>query len=317
MKCPRCGYVTHDYLDICRKCSTDWMAFKQEIHLKVLEPGDLDLSLLAEAGEDVGRFGNSREFSVDDAFFSTQTLLMNQEETDANVDDDFDIELADTDAPGVVTEEGDTLIQETAGTEDETELEAVGLGEDSHFMMFAEDEEDEAVIDLSAMEEEEAADTPLTSGESFTEDTPSASVEIIDMSDLEDLDEEQEKTPQKALSDEDLAAAVISEDASEHELPEPESDETPPAASSMPPLVETLQCTPPEMQGEPSATASPELPPGLDSDDLLEAELEWELEEPEAVPPKPETRTIHPESDVVLDIEDLELEFEEDDAKDC
>ena len=43
MKCPKCGYVSYDYLDACRKCSVDLVDFKTAIHLEVIRPGDLDL----------------------------------------------------------------------------------------------------------------------------------------------------------------------------------------------------------------------------------------------------------------------------------
>src|SRR5262249_56271456 len=44
MKCPKCNYVSHDYLDDCRKCGVDLVTFKQDIGLLVLQPGMLDLS---------------------------------------------------------------------------------------------------------------------------------------------------------------------------------------------------------------------------------------------------------------------------------
>jgi hypothetical protein len=50
MKCPKCSYVSHDYLDACRKCSTDLVEFKQKFKLMVLRPGDLDLGELVEVG---------------------------------------------------------------------------------------------------------------------------------------------------------------------------------------------------------------------------------------------------------------------------
>jgi hypothetical protein len=50
MKCPKCNYVSHDYLDACRKCSTDLVEFKQKFKLMVLQPGDLDLGELVEVG---------------------------------------------------------------------------------------------------------------------------------------------------------------------------------------------------------------------------------------------------------------------------
>src|SRR5713226_6983359 len=46
MKCPKCHYVSHDYLDACRKCGIDLVAFKHDLGLLVLQPGVLDLSLV-------------------------------------------------------------------------------------------------------------------------------------------------------------------------------------------------------------------------------------------------------------------------------
>jgi hypothetical protein len=50
MKCPKCRYVSHDYLDSCRKCSTDLVEFKRKFQLMVLQPGDLDLGILVDVG---------------------------------------------------------------------------------------------------------------------------------------------------------------------------------------------------------------------------------------------------------------------------
>lgn len=53
MKCPKCKYVSHDYLESCRKCGSDLVAFKQDLGLLVHQPGVLDLSLvLGETGAD-------------------------------------------------------------------------------------------------------------------------------------------------------------------------------------------------------------------------------------------------------------------------
>lgn len=79
MKCPKCNYVSHDYLDACRKCGIDLVAFKHEIGLLVLQPGVLDLSLvLAGAG-------------ADDFFESVEEEVIMH----ASDDDDFDISLDD------------------------------------------------------------------------------------------------------------------------------------------------------------------------------------------------------------------------------
>src|SRR5262249_5183438 len=83
MKCPKCNYVSHDYLDMCRKCGVDLVAFKQDMGLLVLQPSVLDLGLvLGEAG-------------ADDLFESVE-----EDVTMPADNDDFEIRLDDSDQPG-------------------------------------------------------------------------------------------------------------------------------------------------------------------------------------------------------------------------
>jgi len=85
MKCPKCKYVSHDYLDVCRKCGVDLVAFKHHMGLFVLRPGVLDLSLvLVEAG-------------AHDLFASVEEEITMH----TGHDDDFDMSLDDPDQPGV------------------------------------------------------------------------------------------------------------------------------------------------------------------------------------------------------------------------
>lgn len=83
MKCPKCNYVSHDYLDACRKCGIDLVIFKQDIGLLVLQPGVLDLSLV------LGGAG------ADDLFESVEEGVTMH----ASDDDDFDISLDDYTEP--------------------------------------------------------------------------------------------------------------------------------------------------------------------------------------------------------------------------
>jgi hypothetical protein len=86
MKCPKCNYVSHDYLDACRKCGIDLVTFKQDIGLLVLQPGVLDLSLV------LGGAG------ADDLFESVEEEVTMH----ASDDDDFDISLDDyAEHPGI------------------------------------------------------------------------------------------------------------------------------------------------------------------------------------------------------------------------
>lgn len=78
MKCPKCNYVSHDYLDECRKCHVDLLAFKQQMGLLVLQPAGFDLSLaLVDESDDL--FGNRM-------FAEAEVAL-------PEGDDDFDISL--------------------------------------------------------------------------------------------------------------------------------------------------------------------------------------------------------------------------------
>jgi hypothetical protein len=79
MKCPKCNYVSHDYLDACRKCGVDLVDFKMEIGLAVLQPGVLDLGLI------LGDLGTDDLFAGID-----EEVTMH-----AGDDDDFDISLDD------------------------------------------------------------------------------------------------------------------------------------------------------------------------------------------------------------------------------
>lgn len=48
MKCPKCSYVSFDFLDACRKCNVNLVDFKAQVGLAVLKPGDLDLSVVLQ-----------------------------------------------------------------------------------------------------------------------------------------------------------------------------------------------------------------------------------------------------------------------------
>lgn len=78
MKCPKCNYVSHDYLDECRKCHVDLLTFKQQMGLLVLQSAGLDLSLvLMDESDDL--FG--------DRIFTEAEVALPEGE------DDFDISL--------------------------------------------------------------------------------------------------------------------------------------------------------------------------------------------------------------------------------
>lgn len=88
MKCPKCSYVSHDYLNACRKCNIDLVNFKAQMHLQAIQPGVLDLSLVLSS-EPVSTPQASYARGHDD-FFGSQMLVESEEG-----DDTFDISLDD------------------------------------------------------------------------------------------------------------------------------------------------------------------------------------------------------------------------------
>jgi hypothetical protein len=83
MKCPKCGYVSHDYLDACRKCSIDLVDFKTQMQLYSIKAGELSLELVLSDGQSTFVTATGLE----EPFYKTSMLV------DSNTDDDFDISL--------------------------------------------------------------------------------------------------------------------------------------------------------------------------------------------------------------------------------
>ncbi len=52
MKCPKCGYVSFEYLDECRKCGRDISQFKAAIGLTAFTPGVINVLKYAEGEEE-------------------------------------------------------------------------------------------------------------------------------------------------------------------------------------------------------------------------------------------------------------------------
>ncbi len=89
MKCPKCGYVSHDYLNACRKCSVDLLAFKAQMQLHVVQAGNIDLrSVLGGVQPSPMASG---EFEMGESLFDSPMLVEAQAEEgfDISLDDDF------------------------------------------------------------------------------------------------------------------------------------------------------------------------------------------------------------------------------------
>jgi len=285
MKCPKCGYVSHDYLDACRKCSVDLVDFKKELHLQVVQPGDLDLSVVLS--EHIEEIGNTGEFAMDKAFFETE-MLVEPEEAIADQEEGFDISLEDTfpDLPA-------TAMFPPQGGADVTDTE--------HFVVL--DEEDEAESDARP------------SGATVVEQSAPASppVNMIDMSDLEDLDGITLDLPDEAPDD---VAAVVPAWERPTEVILPPTLDRRRDVSEVPSEDEDVMLVVPDVP-EPDApparppSGGPGMMPELAADDPLEAELELELDTEQTAPAPPAASRPEPEADFELDLEELELDDDE------
>ena len=89
MKCPKCSYVSHDYLNACRKCRVDLLGFKAQMQLHVVQAGNIDLrSVLSRV--QTNQFA-SGEYDLGETLFDSPVLGASQAEDgfDINLDDDF------------------------------------------------------------------------------------------------------------------------------------------------------------------------------------------------------------------------------------
>jgi hypothetical protein len=311
MKCPKCGYVSHDYLDACRKCSADLVAFKRELHLEVIQPGDLDLSeAIYESGE---ALGSGDSFGVEDDFFDTQ-VLVEPEETAEGTEEEFDIVL-DDEPPSAPTGEVAATTQNDAEVVERPGRETPGVAS-----LPGDIEADDVVLELDAAEEVASADTVSSFVESAQERSPSPPVEMIDMSDLEDLDDDHPDKFEEPVIDLDLPdrdheappeldlpPAPEGEIPLEPEAATPATEEMTLAAPEAPLPDETVELTPSEARDEPYVEATPEIVPELVSDDHTEAELVLELEKAEDESSSSEDQVADGETETLIDLEDLDL----------
>jgi len=91
MKCPKCGYVSHDYLDACRssKCGIDLVDFKAQMQLHVIQAGHIDLVTVLGGAEGFGATG-----AGNGSFFDSQMLMESEENGDFDISLDDDLSLA-------------------------------------------------------------------------------------------------------------------------------------------------------------------------------------------------------------------------------
>jgi hypothetical protein len=252
MKCPKCGYVSYEYLDACRKCSVDLVEFKKSLRLESVRPGELDLSaVLVEQAEKLKR---GPAFDIDDDFFSAQTMLVEREESAEEDRDEFDISLDDdfTETAPRASASADAMAEVT---------------DSEDFVSFEESAEDDTSL------------RTLSTGSPRPPAAPVAPVDMIDMSDLEDLDDmriDLDEIPshsEPTVSEEDTLTMVQPPTPRAESLSDRESSDI------------TFDLT--ELDDEDAPPPLVPLKTGAEMapDDFLEAELDLELEEGEAQKP--------------------------------
>jgi hypothetical protein len=277
MKCPKCGYVSYDYLDACRKCSVDLVEFKTAIHLEVIRPGDLDLSaVLAGQAEKMGHASAYSLDHIDDDFFSAQTMLVDRPQPPDEEAEEFDISL-DDDLP------------ETASRTSAATGSSAAAADRDAFVSFEEDEGED--IPLRSWSPEPP--TPPVS--------PAAPVDLIDMSDLEDLDDishDIEDTPGQTekigLEEDTLMMPSASVPAVERPSESNASDITFALSES------EHEATP--LPVDPMQTVSE-----LAAADILEADLDLEGTDKRA--------SAEPEADLLINLEEFDLNDDEEDDR--
>ncbi|MFV1951942.1 MAG: hypothetical protein ACC630_08330 [Nitrospinota bacterium] len=118
MKCPKCGYVSFEYLDECRKCGRDLVKFKEDAGIYMVMPGSFGGPGLAgvssmEVAEDVAVAEENDETVSEESHEDEGGIVMSMEtETSSEVE----------------IETGDTRMDvEEESTADKIEMEDVSL----------------------------------------------------------------------------------------------------------------------------------------------------------------------------------------------
>lgn len=144
MKCPKCGYVSFNYLDECKKCGKDLEPFKTKNKLWGIEPGELDIfishgtAVLAGPGKKGEEEWKPSE-EVRDFGLGSKSLI-DEEVPEIDFDlDDLGFEEGDDLAEGKEEEEVDLLELVSDDSDEEVNL----LGE----IELSWDEEEEDGLD--------------------------------------------------------------------------------------------------------------------------------------------------------------------------
>ncbi|MCZ6875702.1 MAG: hypothetical protein O7G88_19600 [bacterium] len=230
MKCPKCAYVSHDYLDACRKCSIDLVTFKQQIGLSIIQPGELDLVSIVGAGS---LNGNGSEFGTDNDFLGTQ-MLVESEEIDQETEEEVDIRLDDdivnatpepNQAPGALTRQffvPDELLGELGQDSDLADNETPNrqaTSDTAELHRILQDPVTAEILNLDIGDE-------TISSETFFEDSVTENVtDVIDMNELQELRDSFSKPESAIIEPDDIShdqAADVEPDIEPEDFSEPD-----------------------------------------------------------------------------------------------
>ena len=186
MKCPKCGYISFDYNQVCPKCSKDISAEQARLNLPSFRPDTpYLLEMLVGEGDESGAGLDTGEFSdiqEDTAEFGTGT-------------DYFDSEAQDTEEVEFGDEElGATADEETLSTFDfenlESDTQEVEVTFDTSVTDFDLDGDEESIGRTTGELTEEETDAtgislsePDTQEDELTLDMESATLDDLDLTD--------------------------------------------------------------------------------------------------------------------------------------
>lgn len=205
MRCPKCGYISFDYLEVCQKCKKNIKEVAEQLPggvLAVDPPSFLNLDLDSDkesADGSIDEYGDvGEELTEQDDFLDADLEVLFEEDSDQEEElEPVEIEMGEDQDDG---EDGFEISLDT----DEDGL-SIDLDEDEDFSLDFSTDEEEVVAELSEIEENEAG----------REDSPD--LQFVDGEDELELDFGEDDGPAIELPDEladlsDLAPPVSAEE---------------------------------------------------------------------------------------------------------
>ena len=216
MKCPKCGYISFDYNQVCPKCSKDITAEQAMLNLPAFRPdtpfllemlvGEGDVS---DGGLDTGEFsdieGDTAEFGTGTDYFDGDPDTEEVEFTDGDSDavaDEGTLSTFDFDELESDSDEGEVTF-DTSVTDFDPDSDIEGIGQTTGEL--TEEETESAGISLSDLEEQE----------------DELDLDAESVADLDDVDLTDEAVEEETWDDEDEGPTLNLEYAdSQKEAPE-------------------------------------------------------------------------------------------------